>query len=62
MVRIEKITAQEILGPRGLPTAAAHAGAIKTGAPARAERTAKYNRLLQIENELGPQAVFAPKK
>lgn len=28
-------------------------GQIKTGAPARAERTAKYNRLLQIEEELG---------
>ncbi len=38
---------------------ATHAGAIKTGAPARAERTAKYNRLLQIEEELGPQAVYA---
>lgn len=38
---------------------ATNAGAIKTGAPARAERTAKYNRLLQIENELGPRAVYA---
>ena len=38
---------------------ATNAGAIKTGAPARAERTAKYNRLLQIENELGPKAVYA---
>ncbi len=38
---------------------ATNAGAIKTGAPARAERTAKYNRLLEIENELGPQAVYA---
>lgn len=38
---------------------ATNAGAIKTGAPARAERTAKYNRLLQIESELGPQAVYA---
>lgn len=38
---------------------ATNAGAIKTGAPARGERTAKYNRLLQIESELGPQAVYA---
>lgn len=38
---------------------ATNAGAIKTGAPARAERTAKYNRLLQIEEELGANAVYA---
>ena len=38
---------------------AVNAGAIKTGAPARAERTAKYNRLLQIELELGEQAIYA---
>lgn len=38
---------------------ATNAGAIKAGAPARAERTAKYNRLLQIETELGPQALYA---
>lgn len=38
---------------------ATNAGAIKTGAPARAERTAKYNRLLQIESELGDRAVYA---
>ena len=35
------------------------AGQIKTGAPARGERTAKYNRLLRIEEELGPKARFA---
>jgi enolase len=35
------------------------AGQIKTGAPVRGERTAKYNRLLQIEEELGPQARYA---
>ena len=35
------------------------AGQIKAGAPARSERTAKYNRLLRIEEELGPAAVFA---
>ncbi len=34
-------------------------GQIKTGAPARGERTAKYNRLLEIEAELGRQAVYA---
>ncbi len=34
-------------------------GQIKTGAPARGERTAKYNRLLEIENELGGDAVLA---
>ncbi len=38
---------------------ATNAGAIKTGAPARTERTAKYNRLLQIEAELGNKAVYA---
>jgi len=31
---------------------------IKTGAPARSERTAKYNRLIEIEEELGPTAVY----
>ena len=41
---------------------ATNAGAIKTGAPARAERTAKYNRLLQIETELGEKAVYAQAK
>ena len=35
------------------------AGQIKTGAPVRGERTAKYNRLLQIEEELGVDAVYA---
>lgn len=35
------------------------AGQIKTGAPARSERTAKYNRLLEIEAELGKKAVYA---
>ena len=38
---------------------ATNAGAIKTGAPARTERTAKYNRLLQIEAQLGPKAQYA---
>lgn len=34
-------------------------GQIKTGAPARGERTAKYNRLLAIEERLGTQARYA---
>jgi len=34
-------------------------GFIKTGAPCRSERTAKYNRLLKIEDELGKNAVYA---
>jgi enolase len=35
------------------------AGQIKTGAPARGERTAKYNRLLRIEEEMGNRARYA---
>jgi len=35
------------------------AGQIKTGAPSRSERVAKYNRLLRIEDELGSDARFA---
>ena len=38
---------------------ATNAGLIKTGAPARSERTAKYNRLLRIEAELGDRARYA---
>jgi enolase len=34
-------------------------GQIKTGSLARADRTAKYNQLLRIEEELGPQAIYA---
>jgi len=34
-------------------------GQIKTGAPARSERLAKYNRLMRIERELGSKAVYA---
>lgn len=34
-------------------------GQIKAGAPGRSERTAKYNRLLRIEDELGPKASFS---
>jgi len=38
---------------------ATNAGQIKTGAPARGERTAKYNQLLRIEEALGDQARYA---
>ena len=38
---------------------ASAAGRIKTGAPCRSERTAKYNRLMQIERELGADAKLA---
>ena len=38
---------------------ATNCGQIKTGAPARSERVAKYNQLLRIEEELGDSAVYA---
>ena len=34
---------------------------IKTGAPCRSERLAKYNRIMKIEKELGNNAVYAGK-
>lgn len=34
-------------------------GQIKTGAPCRSERNAKYNQLMRIEDELGAAAVYA---
>jgi enolase len=34
-------------------------GQIKTGSMSRSERTAKYNRLLRIEEELGERAIYA---
>jgi enolase len=37
---------------------ATNSGQIKTGAPARSDRTAKYNQLLRIEDQLGDQAVY----
>ncbi len=40
---------------------ALNAGQIKTGAPSRSERVEKYNRLLRIEEELGPAAVYPGK-
>ncbi|MCK4843988.1 MAG: phosphopyruvate hydratase, partial [Dehalococcoidia bacterium] len=41
---------------------ASTAGFIKTGAPCRSERLAKYNRLLRIEEELGGAARYPGKK
>lgn len=41
---------------------ATNAGQIKTGAPARSERVAKYNQLMRIEQELGEAAEYAGMK
>ena len=41
---------------------ATNAGQIKTGAPCRTDRVAKYNRLLNIEDELGEIAIFPGRK
>ncbi|MDP4128170.1 MAG: phosphopyruvate hydratase [Bacillota bacterium] len=41
---------------------AVNAGMIKTGAPARTERVAKYNELLRIEEELGESAIYRGRK
>jgi enolase len=38
---------------------ATNCGQIKTGSLARSDRTTKYNQLLRIEEELGPQAKYA---
>ncbi len=40
---------------------ATNCGQIKTGSLARSDRTAKYNQLIRIEEELGPQAIYAGK-
>ena len=40
---------------------AVNAGQIKTGAPSRTDRVAKYNQLLRIEEELDSQAQYAGK-
>jgi len=42
-------------------TVATNTGQLKTGAPARSERLAKYNQLLRIEEELGDKATFIGK-
>ena len=41
---------------------ATNCGQIKTGAPARSERVAKYNQLLRIEEDLDDAAVYAGRK
>ncbi len=41
---------------------ALNSGQIKTGAPARSERTAKYNQLLRIEEELGKSSIYGNAK
>ena len=38
---------------------ALNTGQIKTGAPCRSDRVAKYNQLLRIEQELGDEAAYA---
>ncbi|MDP8256413.1 MAG: phosphopyruvate hydratase [Candidatus Alcyoniella australis] len=40
---------------------AENTGQLKTGSPCRSERLAKYNRLLRIESELGPEGIYAGK-
>jgi enolase len=40
---------------------ATNCGQIKTGSLARSDRTAKYNQLIRIEEELGPMARYAGK-
>lgn len=37
-------------------------GEIKTGAPCRSERLAKYNQILRIEEEFGAEAIYAGSK
>jgi enolase len=41
---------------------AVNAGQIKTGAPSRTDRVAKYNQLLRIEEELGAVAIYPGKR
>jgi enolase len=41
---------------------ALNSGQIKTGAPCRSERTAQYNQLFRIEEELGTSALYAGRK
>jgi enolase len=37
---------------------ATNCGQIKTGAPARSDRTSKYNQLIRIDEQLGDRAVY----
>jgi len=41
---------------------AVNAGQIKTGAPSRTDRVAKYNQLLRIEEELGDESEYGGEK
>jgi len=43
-------------------TVAMNTGHLKTGAPCRGERLAKYNQLLRIEKKLGKKAIYAGRK
>jgi hypothetical protein len=43
---------------RRFPQVGLGTGQIKTGAPCRSERNAKYNQLLRIEEELGSAAIY----
>lgn len=52
-------TADDFIADLAVATAA---GQIKTGAPCRGERVAKYNQLLRIEEELGSSALYAGKR
>ena len=55
----ETIAAIRMAQKAGWTAIVSHAGQIKSGAPCRSERTAKYNRLLRIADELGQAARFA---
>ena len=68
-LEIESVVGREILDSRGNPTVEAeitiadlavalNTCQIKTGAPSRTERVAKYNQLLRIEEQLGGSAVY----
>ena len=57
--RTEEILGRWLQGRRGDFVVATNAGQIKTGAPARAERVAKYNQLMRIEEELDDAARYA---
>ena len=46
----------------GMFAVAVNAGQIKTGAPSRSDRVAKYNQLLRIEEELGDRATYLGRK
>jgi len=52
-------TSDDFIADLSVATAA---GQIKTGAPARGERVAKYNQLLRIEEALGAAATYAGTK